>query len=131
MAAIQNDIIAYGRTVEEHDARLQEVFKTVAKSGLELNEKKCEICKPKICYFGNVVSEEGVSPDPEKVKAVRELPAPKNVPKLRQVRGQNNYLGKFMPNLSDVNSPMSELLKADVPGIGPIASRKPLRRSKP
>ena len=113
VAAIQDDIIVYGRNVEEHDARLQKVFVSIAKSELKLNEKKCEIRKPKICYFGNIISKEGVSPDPEKVRAIQELPAPMNVPELRQVLGMINYLGKFLPNLSDVISPMSELLKAN------------------
>ena len=111
MAAIQDDIIVYGKTIAEHDASLQRVFKTIAESGLKLNEKKCEIRKPKICYFGNVISEKGVSPDPEKVKAIQELPAPKNVSELRQLLRMINYLGKFLPNLSDVISPIDELLK--------------------
>jgi len=50
-AAIQDDIIVYGRTVAEHDKRLQEVFNIISKSGLKLQEKKYEICKPKIYYF--------------------------------------------------------------------------------
>jgi len=69
VAAIQDDIIVYGRTEAEHDAVLQRVFETIVKSRLKLNEKKCEIHKPKICYFGSVISKEGVSPDPEKAKA--------------------------------------------------------------
>ena len=128
VAVIEDDIIVYGGTVPEHDARLQQVFETIARSGLKLNEKKCEICKPKICYFGNVISKEGVSPDPEKAKAIQELPAPQNVSELRQALGMINYFGKFLPNLSHVISPMSELLKS---GFGPIANGKPLRRSKP
>ena len=112
VAAIQDDIIVFGRSVAEHDARLQQVFATIDKSGLKLNEKKCEIRKPKICYFRNVVSEEGMSPDPDKVKAIQDLPA-HNVPELRQVLGMINYLGRFLPNLSRVVSPMSELLKCD------------------
>ena len=112
VAAIQDDIIVDGKTVAEHDASLQRVLKTIAESGLRLNEKKGEIRKPKICFFGNVITEKGVSRDPEKVKAIQELPAPKNVSELRQLLGMINYLGKFLPNLSDVISPISELLKA-------------------
>ena len=113
VAATQDDIIVYGRTVAAHDARLQGVFETIARSGLKLSQKKCKIRKPKICYFGNVISKDGVSPDPEKVKAIQELPAPKNVQELHQGLGMINYLGKFLPNLSLVISPMSELLKGD------------------
>lgn len=91
MAAIQNGIIIFGRSVAEHDVRLQQVFQTIEKSGLKLNEKKCEIGKPKIFYFGNVVNKEGMSPDPDKVKAIQELSAPNNVPELHQVLGMINY----------------------------------------
>jgi len=72
VAAIQDDIIViivYGKTVAEHDLSLQRVFKTIAESGLKLNEKKREINKPKIRYFGNVMSEKRGNLDPEKVKA--------------------------------------------------------------
>ena len=62
VAAIQDDIIIYGRTISKHDAILHRVFETIARSRLKLNEKKCEIHKPKICYFGSVISK-GVSPD--------------------------------------------------------------------
>lgn len=113
VAAIQDDIIVYGRTVAEHDVRLPGVFEMITRSELILNEKKCEIRKPTMCYFENVISEEGVSPDSEKVKTIQELPAPKNVPELHQVLGMINYLGKFLSNLCFVISPMSELLKAD------------------
>ena len=89
------------------------MFEMIPRSGLKLNEKKCEICKPKICYFGNVISKEGVGPDPEKAKAIQELPTPQNVSELRQVIGMINYLGKFLPNLSHVISPKSELLKSE------------------
>ena len=48
VAAIQDDIIVFGTSVVDHDARLQQVFATNEKSGLQLNQKKCEIRKPKI-----------------------------------------------------------------------------------
>ena len=107
VSVIQDDIIVYGRTVAEHDVRLQQVLETTARSGLKLNsEKKCEIRKPKICFFGNVISKEGVNPDPEKAKAIQELPALQNVSELRQVLGLINYPGKFLTNLSHVICPM-------------------------
>ena len=51
----------------------------------------------------------------QKVKAIQDLPAPHNVPELRHVLGMMNYLGRFLPNLSGVVSPMSEYLRANVP----------------
>lgn len=93
MAAIQDDIIVYRKTGAEHEVSLQRVFKIIVESKLKLNEKKCEIRQPKLCYFGNIISEKGVSPDP------------KDVSKLRQLLGMINYLDKFLPNLSNVINP--------------------------
>ena len=48
------------------------------------------------------MSEKGVNLDPEKVKAIVELPASKTVSEMRQLLGTIDYLGKFLPNPSDV-----------------------------
>ena len=98
---------------EEHDENLQNTFEVIKESGLKLNKEKCEIKKNKLTYFGHVLSAEGVSPDPEKVKAITDLEAPTNVPELRRLIGMINYLGRFIPNLASVMRPMSELFKSD------------------
>ena len=64
------------------------------------------------------MSEKGVKLSPGKVKAIVELPAPKNVSEMHQLFGTIDYLGKFLPNLSDVKNPISELLKGNSAWIG-------------
>jgi transposase InsO family protein len=110
---IMDDILIYGRTVEEHDERLERTLQKVQEAGLKLNRDKCEFRKEKIEYFGHVISSEGISPSVDRVKAIRELPAPTNVSELRRVVGMINYLGRFMPELSSVMHPMTDLLKSD------------------
>ncbi|XP_056000230.1 uncharacterized protein K02A2.6-like [Ostrea edulis] len=51
---IIDDIIIYGTSKEEHDARLDSVLQTIYHSGLKLNREKCEFCKPEIEYFGHI-----------------------------------------------------------------------------
>ena len=111
--AIIDDIIVYGKSAEKHDENLQNTFQVIKESGLKRNKEKCEIKGNKITYFGHVLSAEGVSPDPEKVKAITELQAPTNVPELRRLIGMINYLGRFIPNLATVMHPMTDLLKSD------------------
>ena len=48
------------------------------------------------------MSEKGVKLNPGKVKPIVELPAPKNVSEMHQLFGTIDYLGKCLPNLSDV-----------------------------
>ena len=111
--AIKDDIIMYGKSAEEHEQNLQNTFQVIKESGLKVNKEKCEIKKNKLTYLGRVLSAEGVSPDPEKVKAITELQAKTNVPELRRLIGMINYLGRFIPNLATVMHPMTELLKSD------------------
>ena len=110
---IIDDILVHGRTREEHDARLKRVLETVSKSGLKLNYQKCQFRKRELIYFGHVIGVDGIKPAPEKVRALEDMPAPKNLDDLRRVLGTMNYLGRFVPNMSTLTKPMSDLLKAD------------------
>ncbi|XP_062593536.1 uncharacterized protein K02A2.6-like [Saccostrea cucullata] len=111
--AIMDDIIIYGSTVEEHDERLDRVLDRIKEVGLKLNKKKCEFRKQSIEYFGHMISSNGISPRPERVRAIRELAAPTNVTELKRILGMVNYLGRFLPNLSTVMHPLTDLLKSD------------------
>ena len=47
-----DDIVVWGRTREEHDARLKRALATVRRSGLKLNEKKCVFGVTEFTYLG-------------------------------------------------------------------------------
>jgi len=71
VAAIQDDIIVYGRTVAEHDVVLQRVFETIAKSGLKLNEMKCEIRKPRYATLEASLAKKELAQTQRKLKQFR------------------------------------------------------------
>ena len=96
-----------GSPPEEHEENSQNTFQVIKESGLKLNKEKCEIKKNKLTYFGHVLSAEGVSPDPEKMKAITQLQAPNNVPELLRLIGMISYLGRFIPNLATLMRPMT------------------------
>ncbi|KAI4899215.1 hypothetical protein NFI96_005200 [Prochilodus magdalenae] len=117
VVVVMNDILVYGENQETHDQNLRAVLRTVEKSGLKLNKDKCHFSKNEIRYFGHIISKDGIQPDMDKVTAITELPNPTNVTELRQMLGMVNYLGKFLPDLSTVLHPVTELLKRDTPWI--------------
>ena len=53
-------------------------------------------------YLRHLVTKEGLKPDPDKIKAVQEMPRPDNIKAVRRFCGFVNYLAKFMPKLSEV-----------------------------
>ena len=108
---IMDDILIYGKSIEEHDSHLDGVLDTVQRSGLKLNKAKCELRKEELGFFGHRVGKDGIKPDPEKVRAIIELSPPSNVSELRRLLGMVNYLGKFLPDLSSILQPLNDLLK--------------------
>ena len=70
-----------------------------------------------ITFMGHRITQEGIQSDPEKVKAISEMPSPGNVHELRRFLGCINYLAKFLPNLSMTLEPLANLLRKDVPFV--------------
>ena len=109
---IIDDILIYGRDREEHDKRLDAVLRRIHESGLKLNGEKCEFRKTEIEYFGHVITSEGIRPSASRVEAIKEMTSPTNITELRRLVGMINYLGRFIPDLASIISPMTDLFKA-------------------
>jgi hypothetical protein len=58
-----------------------------------------------------VLDERGISPDPEKTKAIRQMHPPGNVSELRRFLGVVNQFGKLSHRLASLSQPLRELLK--------------------
>ena len=102
-----DDIIVFSQTPEEHLHRLKAVFNKLKAAGLKLKPSKCDLFKQQINYLGHVVSKEGVSTDPEKIKAVTEWPQPTTVTEVRSFLGFVSYYRRFIPNFSKVAKPLN------------------------
>jgi hypothetical protein len=74
-----DEVIIFSKPAQEHAQRLEKVLQRFDKANLQLNPGKCIFAQPQVQYLGFVLSEEGVSASPDKVKAVRDYPTPKNV----------------------------------------------------
>jgi len=111
---LMDDICVFASSKEEHDSRLNAVFTRLSKFGLTLNPEKCEFGVSSLKYLGFIVDSSGVHPDPEKIRAVKDYPCPKNVSDIRRWLGMVNQLAKFIPNLCDKTKPLRDLLCKDV-----------------
>lgn len=55
-----------------------------------------------------------MKPDVEKIRAILDMPTPKNVAELQRFLGMVNYLGGFIENLAAKNRNLRGLLKKEV-----------------
>lgn len=56
--------------------------------------------------LGHVVSREGISTDPEKVRVIKEWPLPVDAGQLRAFLGPAGYYREFVPNYAHIASPL-------------------------
>lgn len=113
-AIIINDIIIGGRDMKEHEHNLRKVLDRVREVKLRLNPLKCKFRLKEVCYVGHLVTNKGLKPDPAKTKAINEIPTPENITAPQHFLGMINYLGKFIPNFSELSIPLCELTCKDI-----------------
>ena len=66
-----DNVIVFGKTFDEHQARLQQVFERLRSAGLKLKPSKCFLFCSSVAFLGHVICADGVLTDPEKVPPPR------------------------------------------------------------
>lgn len=112
--AIIDDILIWGKDRQEHDQRLKAVMNRILDYNLKLSPEKCHFRNDHIAYVGHMFTSTEIQPDPEKIRAVKDMPAPQNVSELQTFLGFIQYLGKFYTNVFEVSAPLRLLLEKDI-----------------
>ena len=110
IVTIVDDLLVFGATREEHDSNLHKVMQRSRERGVKLNIDKLEVGVPEVRYFGHILSDQGLKPDPDKIAAITQMEPPRNRAELETVLGMTNYLSRFAPDLAEITSPMRALL---------------------
>ena len=101
-----DDIIVFGRTLKEHRERLSLVLSCLTEAGLKINPKKCKLLCEQVVVFGHVVSREGISPDSEKIRVIKEWPESVDESQLGELLGMAGYYRQFVQNYAPIESPL-------------------------
>ena len=107
-----DDFIVVSRgSKDDHLKLVYKCLKKLDEDNLRINLPKCHFAKTEIEWLGHKFSQSGIAPLESKTAAIASLPAPKNLKQLRSFLGSVHYLGKFIPNLSQLCHPLRPLLK--------------------
>ena len=110
-----DDIIVMSTSFEQHLERLHKVFDRLRTTGLKLKPAKCHLFQTRVKFLGSVVSESGIEPDPEKVKAVAEWPIPTTLTELRSFVALASYYRRHIQNFAEIARPLHNLTKKGCP----------------
>ena len=109
-----DDILVFSRTRDEHLLHVREVLTRLRRQKLYAKLSKCEFMKPQVEFLGHRIGADGLSVSQDKVAAVRDWPAPRDVRDVRSFLGLANFYRKFVKDFAKIASPLTNLTKTTV-----------------
>jgi len=106
-----DDMITKSRTEDEHLVNLQKLFERLWKYQLRLNPAKCTFGVKSGKLLGFIISQKGIEMDPDKVKAILEMPEPCTEKQVRGFLGCLNYIARLISQLTATCEPLFKLLR--------------------
>lgn len=106
---LADDILVYGSSLLEHDRNLENLLQRCLRDNIKLKKEKFEYCKKEIIFHGHLLTTDGVKPDPEKVRAIKDMPPPTDSKGASRFCGMVTYLSRFLPKLADIMEPIRKL----------------------
>ncbi|NJL71583.1 MAG: RNA-directed DNA polymerase [Candidatus Competibacteraceae bacterium] len=94
-----DDILIQAPNLDVLRERITSVLLRCRENGITLSKRKF-FYGPEVEFAGFLVSASGVRPHPDKLKAIKDCPPPKDLTELRSFLGMANQLGHFIPDLS-------------------------------
>lgn len=117
---IADDVLIFGvgdtreEALEDHNKNLRAALDRFRQRGLKINRSKMRLAMTKVPFYGHILTNEGVQPDPQKVSALAEIKAPQSKKELQTFLGLATYLAKFLPALAEICAPLRNLVKQNI-----------------
>ena len=136
VSIIQHDCLVEGfgnnsdQAINNHNQSLRANLQRCRERNIKINLDKCKFLTEEVTYIGHTLTNAGLKPDEEKIRAIIEFPAPRDLHNLRRFIGMVKYLSKFDYSLTTKCEPLNRLTwkELDFPMGG--GTTKSIRRHK-
>src|SRR3989337_1765160 len=106
-----DDIVVKTRDKTTLIQDLEGTFANLRKINLKLNPEKCVFGVPSGKLLGFFVSQHGIEANPDKIKAIEQIEAPKRVKDVRRLAGCVAALSRFISKSAERALPFFKILK--------------------
>ena len=79
---LMDDVLIFGGDKAQHDEMLTTILKRLQAAGVTLNSEKCEFRKTQVKFLGHLIDPDSIQADPDKISAILQMRAPRNVPEI-------------------------------------------------
>ena len=79
-----------------------------------MKHSKCDFFKSEIHYIGHLISADGISPLPDKLDTIKNMPTLKDTKEIKHFLGLTGYYRKFVPRFADISRPLTQLTKKEM-----------------
>jgi hypothetical protein len=97
----------------EHIQQLDVLLARLISHGIKINLEKCVFGSTYVSYLGFRLTESGIKPGSDKLKAVAAAKPPSNVHEIRQFLGLCNFFRTHVRNFAQISGYLSALTKKE------------------
>ena len=111
MEVYVDDMLVKSTTIEHHLRDLKETFSDLRLYNMKLNPEKCTFGVEARKFLGFMLSRRGIEANPEKVRAILEMPPPKSVKDIQKLTRRIAALHRFISRAADKCLPFFKILR--------------------
>ncbi len=108
-----DDLLVHSASHDEHLETLNKVLRRLVSHNIKINLQKCVFGSKEVSYLGFCLTEEGIKPGIDKLKAVKNAPPPSNVHKICQFLGLCIFFHGHVHNFAQLTLPLTALTKKE------------------
>ena len=108
VTGIADDMIIAGKDKMEHDGNFLAFMEKRMENNLTLNSE-IQFKQKQVSFYRHVWSDQGISPDPKKIQALKHVEFPPDKETMRSFLGMINYLNRYSALSAHLTAPLSSL----------------------
>ena len=111
-----DDLICHDHELDDDETHahiVAWVLRKLREHNIQAAPRKAFFGRKEVKFLGHIAGEDGLKVDPEKVEAIKKMPAPTDVTGIKRVLGMCGYYRKFVPNFGQRTANMTDLLRKE------------------
>jgi hypothetical protein len=109
-----DDVTVYSKNRQYHIQHLTHIFERCRKYEISLNPNKTIFTIEEGKLLGHIISQADIHIDPERIKAIAQLPLPHNKKVMQSFLEKMNFVRKFTPNFAETIKTLHKMIRKDV-----------------